>query len=143
VKSCDASDFKKNEFQAGKTPEELIEVLKKDGFKVPQQKDAISSLNDLLKDPASSDKLLELAKDKILSKQAINVFGSKIFMENASWPLRPQEVRVILRTQYPHAVPDRSSPEVSYQDQVMASSKMTGPTKETVLDKIKNLFTRR
>ena len=142
MKHFDSSDFKSSEFSGGKTPEGLTAVLKRDGFKV-QGEDVITSLNHLLKNPATSDQLLELTKENLLSREATNVLGSKIFMENASWPLRPQEIREIIQANYPHETPDHLSRKAYTNEEGMTSDRMPGEVKGRILEKIRHFFNRR
>ena len=104
MNELNSMDFKASDFTEGKTPEGLIAVLKKDGFKI-QEGDAITSLNGLLINSITSDHLLDLARQKLLSKEALDIFSSNLFMENAKWPLRPQEVKAIICANYPHEAP--------------------------------------
>ena len=142
MKHFNSSDFKSSEFSGSKTPEGLAAVLKRDGFKV-QGEDAIASLNNLLKDPATSDQLLELTKENLLSREATNALGSKIFMENASWPLRPQEIREIIQANYPHEAPDHFSRKAYINEKDMTSDRMLGEVKGRILEKIRHFFNRR
>lgn len=101
----ESSNFKVSEFREGQTPEGLIVVLKRDGFKVQENEDTIASLNSLLRDPSISDKLLELGKENLLTLEAAKILRSRIFKENASWPLKPEEIKVIIQANYPQVAP--------------------------------------